>query len=202
MDIPQIGASSSSSTSTPIRPRKRKARPETWKKAEAKTKRSRGESYISPATEKIVESAKQGPPCSCKKKCFEKFTPDELSKIFRCFWELGDKNVQDAYLHGLIRVRKVQRHRKRKEDATQRSVSYVYVVSVCESRPWQSSSEWELNMNDLIFKQLGRCEVHLFATRLNHKVPQYVSWRPDPFAIAKEAVKRFPSIYGPSKGCL
>ena len=131
MDIPQVpGASSSSSTSTPIRPRKRKARPETWKRTEAKAKRSRGESYISPTTGKTIEAAKQGPPCSCKRKCFEKFTQEELSKIFNCFWKLGSKDVQDAYLHGLIHVRKVARHRARKKEATARSVSYVYVVSV------------------------------------------------------------------------
>ena len=131
MDIPQVpGASSSSSTSTPIQPRKFITGPETWKGAEAKAKRSRGESYISPTTGKTVEAAKQGPPCSCKRKCFERFTQEELSKIFNCFWKLGSKDVQDAYLHGLIHVRKVARHRARKKEATVRSVSYVYVVSV------------------------------------------------------------------------
>ena len=44
MTSPRVpGASSSSSTTTP-------ARPETWKRAETKAKRSRGESYISPTT--------------------------------------------------------------------------------------------------------------------------------------------------------
>ena len=59
------------------------------------------------------------------------------------------------------------------------------VTADVESRTLRSSLEWELNMNvlALIFSQLGRCEVDLFATRLNHKLLQYVSWRPDPFAI-------------------
>ena len=132
MDIPQVpGASSSSSTSTPIRPRKRKARPETWKRTEAKAKRSRGESYISPTTGKTIEAAKQGPPCSCKRKCFEKFTQEELSKIFNCFWKLGSKDVQDAYLHGLIHVRKVARHRARKKEATACPLSVLRVCGKC-----------------------------------------------------------------------
>ena len=57
-------------------------------------------------------------------KCFE------LGKIFTGFWELGDKNVQDAYLHGLIRVRKVARRRPHVDSGTStvtpRSASYVY----------------------------------------------------------------------------
>lgn len=124
------GMSSTSSGSTPVRPRKRKARPEAWKVSAAKAKRARGESYTSPSTGEVVEAAKQGPPCRCKRKCFDKFSSEELSKIFTCFWELGEKNVQDAYLHGLIRVRKVARRpRTPTSSATLRSASNVYVVS-------------------------------------------------------------------------
>lgn len=130
MDIPQLPGTSSSSTTTPTRPRKRKARPETWKKAVLKTKRVRGEAYISPASGKEVPAAQQGPPCGCKRKCYQKlFTEEERSRIFTCFWELGDKNVQDAYLHGLIRVNKVARRRGSSE-RTPRSASYKYVVSL------------------------------------------------------------------------
>ena len=75
-----------------------------------------------------MEAAKQGPPCLCKQKCFEKFTETELSRIFTCFWQLGDKNIQDAYLHGLIRVRQIERHRPRRSHYTPRSVKFVYVV--------------------------------------------------------------------------
>ena len=34
---------------------------------------------------------------------------------------------------------------------------------------------------------LGQCQVDIFATRLNHQLPQYVSWRPYPFAMAMDA---------------
>lgn len=71
----------------------------------------------------------QGGPCSCKKLCYSKFTDDERKRIFTLFWELGDKSIQDAYLHGLIRVRKIARRRARKSAPVKsRSASFIYVI--------------------------------------------------------------------------
>ena len=124
MDIPLLTISSSSST-TPLRPRKRKMCPDAWKKNLAKAKCARGEEYVSSSSGKKVEAAKQGPPCLCKQKCFEKFKETELLRIFTCFWQLEDKNIQDAYLDGL---RKIERHRPQRSHYTPRSVTFVYVV--------------------------------------------------------------------------
>ena len=38
-----------------------------------------------------------------------------------------------------------------------------------------------------IVKAMGPCQVDLFATRLNHQLKHYVSWRPDQFAVATDA---------------
>ena len=134
MDVPSLPGASSTSSSTPARPRKRIARPGQWKRNEAKAKRARGESYASATTGQEVEAAQQGSPCTCQRKCFEKFSADELKRIFDCFWGLGDKNLQDAYLHGLIRVRKIERRRPRSRGGsrtvTPRSATYMYVVSI------------------------------------------------------------------------
>ena len=126
----ELPPQSSSSSTTPIRPRKRPRKPELWKRNVAKTKRAKGEAYVS-GTGRVVEAAKPGPPCSCKKQCFSKFTDEERKKIFSCFWELGDKLVQDAYLHGLIRVRKVARRRPRTAQSSRspRKSRFLYVVS-------------------------------------------------------------------------
>ena len=120
---------SSSSSSTPARPRKRPRKPELWKRNEAKAKRAKGEAYVSQTTGRVVQAAKPGPPCSCRRKCFSKFTETERRKIFFGFWGLGDKSVQDAYLHGLIRVKKVARRRPRKAESSPRESTFVYVVS-------------------------------------------------------------------------
>ena len=71
-------------------------------------------SQVKVSTGKMVASAKPGPPCKCKKECYTKFTDDERKKIFSLFRELGDKAVQDAYLHGLIHVKRIGRCRPRK----------------------------------------------------------------------------------------
>ena len=123
----ELPPQSSSSSSTPIRPRKRLRKPDLWKRNVAKAKRAKGEAYVSG---QVVEAAKPGPPCLCKRRCFSKFTEEERKKIFFGFWGFGDKSVQDAYLHGLIRVRKVARRRPRAAQSSRspRETSFVYVV--------------------------------------------------------------------------
>ena len=58
-----------------------------------------------------------------------------------------------------------------------------------ESRTFHSSAEWQLLPS--IFRRintlLGPCQVDLFATRLNHQLPCYISWRPDLFGMSKDA---------------
>ena len=59
-----------------------------------------------------------------------------------------------------------------------------------ESRRIQSSAEWKLKQE--VFQQiiatLGECSVDLFASRLNAQLMQYVSWRPNPNAMAMDAM--------------
>ena len=59
-----------------------------------------------------------------------------------------------------------------------------------ESRLVKDSSEWKLDPN--VFQQvmstLGPCQVNLFASRLTAQLPAYMSWRPDPGAIATDAL--------------
>ena len=58
-----------------------------------------------------------------------------------------------------------------------------------EPRTLQSSAEWKLH--SYIFQRvqnlLGPFTVDLFASRLNNQLPLYVSWRPDPYAMATDA---------------
>ena len=58
-----------------------------------------------------------------------------------------------------------------------------------QSRKFNDQTEWMLNKN--VFKQLiqimGVPKVDLFASRLNNQLPNYVSWLPDPGAIAVDA---------------
>ena len=102
------GSSTNGSSETPARQRKRRRRPETV----AKTKRAKGEAYISPSTGKLVASRSTGPPCRCKK-CFELFSTEEKEGIIVDFNEIGEKQLQDAHLFGLIKSQEVSRRRPR-----------------------------------------------------------------------------------------
>ena len=67
--------------------------------------------------------------------------------------------------------------------------SALNVEADSQSRMDHDNIEWELN--DKIFKEIcnmfGHPDVDLFASRLNHKIDKYISWKPDPFAIAVDA---------------
>ena len=58
-----------------------------------------------------------------------------------------------------------------------------------KSRMFHHSIEWMLDHNlfKQITKHLGLPVVDLFASQVNHQIPQSVSWRPEPGAIATDA---------------
>ena len=129
------GTSSNGSSDTPLRPRKRLRRPETWKKVAAKAKRARGEEYVSPSTGKVVAARRTGPSCRCKRKrCFDLFTEEEREGLIRDFNALGDKQLQDAHLFGLIKGVEVKKRRPRacriSSSKTPRRATYTYHVSI------------------------------------------------------------------------
>ena len=57
------------------------------------------------------------------------------------------------------------------------------------SRVFSDSSEWKLN--PIIFKQIvdffGMSKIDLFSSRLNKQIDSYVSWNPEPDALASDA---------------
>ena len=59
-----------------------------------------------------------------------------------------------------------------------------------ESRVIQDRSDWMLNRQifQAIQAQLGPVDLDLFASRLTAQLPQYLSWRPDPLALATDAL--------------
>ena len=73
------------------------------------------------------------------------------------------------------------------------SVSFVAGISNSEadrlSRKINDDLEWALDDNIFkeIVKKYGKPDIDLFASRLNHKLDKYVSYRPDPSACAVDA---------------
>ena len=64
------------------------------------------------------------------------------------------------------------------------------VVADQESRSIHDNMEWKLHPT--LFKRIcdrwGHPEIDLFANRLNHQISSYVSWKPDPGAIAVDSL--------------
>ena len=58
-----------------------------------------------------------------------------------------------------------------------------------ESRVMKDRSDWKLcpSVFQQINQRLGPLEVDLFASRLTYQLQHYVSWRPDPMAVATDA---------------
>ena len=63
------------------------------------------------------------------------------------------------------------------------------VVADKNSRIFERSSEWKLR--ESMFKHIvsifGKPDIDLFASRINHQLSNYISWRPDPGAKAVDA---------------
>lgn len=87
---------------------KRKKNPNRWLQNLRKSKRNSGEYYTSKSGKLIP--ARQYSECECKKKFSTiKFSDQAKQKLLNNFNSLANKNIQDAYLHGLIAVHPVAR---------------------------------------------------------------------------------------------
>ena len=66
---------------------------------------------------------------------------------------------------------------------------HLNVVADRESRTHNLDMEWMLNQN--VFQKVchvfGTPDLDLFASRINHQLERYVSWRPDPHALSIDA---------------
>ena len=66
---------------------------------------------------------------------------------------------------------------------------YLNTTADRESRTLQDRWDWQIHPN--IFQRInqkwGPLSVDLFASRLTHQLPEYYSWRPDPYAKATDA---------------
>lgn len=115
-NVPQIG-------------KKRLVRRALWKRTIQKTKRVQGEPYVNVAG--IEKPGQQiGNNCNCKLRCFDDIGREGCTAIFRNFYSISSKNLQDAYLYGLITRIEVQRQRSRSGDGQSKTSSFVYKVMI------------------------------------------------------------------------
>lgn len=95
--------------------RKRTRDTENWKCNIRKKKRCSGEEYISKKNVK-VEARKIQPPCQgrCRRKCFQKISPDTRNTIFKEFWSYGrDINQKRQFIASSVETSNVLQRRSR-----------------------------------------------------------------------------------------
>ncbi|CAG5052217.1 unnamed protein product [Parnassius apollo] len=88
--------------------------------------RNLGKEYIS-RKRKIQASRKMGPPCRCRKKCFDKLSEEQRKKIFESFWSLGDREKQWMYVANLV---KKQNKRRVYTDTVSRPTYHDFLKSL------------------------------------------------------------------------
>lgn len=68
----------------------------------------------------------------------------------------------------------------------------LHISGECTVRDDKTTDHTDLRLNLAIFRRidnlLGTIEVDLFASRLTAQCPAYFSWRPDPYALATDAL--------------
>lgn len=115
------------SAATPQVGKKRLQRQSLWKRNIRKVKKTLGKSYTN-TTGLLVAEKKIGENCNCIKKCFDKIGEEGCNQIFAKFYAISSKDLQDAYLYGLIRRKLVARKRPRSGDGPGKWSSFSYVV--------------------------------------------------------------------------
>lgn len=87
---------------TPRLTRKRVNNSKRYAKKIQKEQKDKGEEYHTINGKKILPKSPK-PPCSCRQKCFEKFSEDERIQLNRSYWAMGDYTRQRDYLLSNIR---------------------------------------------------------------------------------------------------
>lgn len=104
----------------------------TWTRNVAKKRRAEGKSYIGLKNKNkcVKEERKTGNDCNCKFKCFQKFDDPGKLELLSVFNNIGNKEKQDIFIGGQMRVKKVERQRSKSGGGSKRSCSCVYSIKI------------------------------------------------------------------------
>ncbi|KAL5241699.1 hypothetical protein ACI65C_013355 [Semiaphis heraclei] len=93
-----------------------------WGRNISKNKKSSGLEHLN-SVGKLIKERKTGPRCKCKLKCFDKICEEDRLGIIKSFNSISNKEKQDTYLCGLIKIKSVER--KRPRTGVKNSKSYI-----------------------------------------------------------------------------
>ena len=118
----------SDSTSPPVaRSRKRLRHEESWGRNKRKRLRNAGKMYVS-SKGVVVPPRLPGNDCKCSLHCFKKISNTDRSRILDEFNSLQTFNVQNAYIHGLIKRSDPKRRYTSKGASSTRKNKFSYFV--------------------------------------------------------------------------
>lgn len=109
--------------------KKKHRNPLQWRRNISKNKKSMGLEHLN-SIGKIIKERKIGPRCKCKLKCFEKICEENRLEIIKSFNSILNKEKQDTYLCGLIKMKSVERIRPRTGVKTSKSFIGNFVIRI------------------------------------------------------------------------
>ena len=109
--------------------RKRKSRPDLWACNVRKSRKDKGEAYVTKSGRLVPAVVRSGPPCAsvCPLRCSKRIAEEDCNEIFTLFYKLGNKNKQDAYLFSLIK-RLEPKNRRNSNGVRSRNNSFNYHI--------------------------------------------------------------------------
>lgn len=135
----EIGEDTPNKSEEKKKSRKRKREPDQWEKNLRKEKRLTGEKYINRGG-KMVEKRTLKPSCHCRKKCYDKLSADDRSKMHNKFWALRSWDQRKQFVRLSVHSAPISRNRPRNSSQEgRRKLSYEYrftlrneTISVCK----------------------------------------------------------------------
>ena len=108
---------------------RKKSRPDLWACNVRKSRKDKGEAYVTKSGRLVPAVVRSGPPCAvvCPLKCSRRIAEEDCNEIFQLFYKLGNKNKQDAYLYSLIK-RLEPKNRRNGNGLRSRSNSFHYHI--------------------------------------------------------------------------
>ena len=114
------------------RGKKWRRNPKRWQKNIRKSNKNSGKEYLS-ASKKTVKAAVLGRLCTCKKKCFDRLGQN-VDPVFKAFWKIGDKDLQDSALFAGMKCISKKRNRprtgQRQNTNRERQNTFIYSVKL------------------------------------------------------------------------
>ena len=112
-----------------IKSRKRIRKPQEWKRSKRKCLRNAGKEYVN-SNGTTVPPRVTGRNCKCSLRCFHTVSHGDQLRILEEFNGLASFNLQNGYLHGLIRSSEPKRRYTTKGKDSKRKKTYFYYVRI------------------------------------------------------------------------